>query len=188
MTATKSNLSAAEPRSVVAAFEDRNLAEEALDVLRQHGFRDEDIGFALRGSDVVHGGMITDAPGAKDIKGIAAGAMTGGVVGGTLAAVAALLIPGVGPVVAGGILAAFFGGTIAGTAVGGIVGALTGLGVSEHEAVHYEKQFHEGKAIVVVRAGDRAAEAASLLMRHGGHGVHSEMHNPIPLHGLFSTP
>jgi hydrogenase maturation factor len=99
-----------------------------------------------------------------------------------------VLLPGVGPVVAGGVLAAFFGGAIAGTAVGGIFGAMTGLGISEDEARFYEREFQSGRAIVAVRPAGRAAEAAEILLRHGGRGVHAEMHSPIQTGGVFGTP
>ena len=108
---------------LVAVFDDRLAAENAVRDLEAAEFHDDSIGFAIRGSEVVHGGMITDATGTKDAKGAVTGALTGGVVGGVLAAAAALMIPGVGPIVAGGVLASFFGGAVAGTAVGGILGA-----------------------------------------------------------------
>lgn len=107
---------------VVAAFESRDAAEYALDALRQAGFEQQALGFAIRGDDAVLGGMITDAEGAKDARGAAAGMVTGGILGGVLAAAVAL-IPGFGPVMAAGVLASFFGGAIAGTAVGGILDA-----------------------------------------------------------------
>ncbi|HLL88334.1 MAG TPA: hypothetical protein VK324_03430 [Tepidisphaeraceae bacterium] len=173
---------------VVAAFEDRAQAERAVDELEAAGFDADRIGFALRGSDVARGGMATDAEGTKDLTGAAGGALTGGMVGGVLATAAALLVPGVGPIVAGGLLASFFGGAIAGTAVGGILGAMQGLGVSEDEAQHYERQFHDGKAIVAVRAADRGAEAADVLRRHGGHDVHDAAQGPIDTSGPFARP
>jgi hypothetical protein len=179
---------AAEERAIVGVFEDRIRAEEAVDALHSAGFAHDKIGYAIRGADDVAGGMITDACGTKDVKGAMAGALTGGVVGGVLAAAISLLIPGVGPVVAGGILASFFGGTIAGTAVGGILGAMTGLGISEDEARFYEKEFHEGRAIVAVKPGARLADAADILVRFGGRNVHAEAHSPVRTEGTFSTP
>src|SRR5688572_15868382 len=131
-------------RSVVAIFEDRAAAESAVEMLRAANFDEDSLGFAIRGSDAVRGGMLVDAEGAKDAKGAVAGAAAGAAIGGTLA-VAASLIPGVGPILAGGVIAAFFGGAVAGTAVGGILGAMTGLGISEDEARFYEKHFNEGK-------------------------------------------
>jgi hypothetical protein len=132
--------------------------------------------------------MITDAVGTKDGRGAAVGALSGGMVGGVLGAAAALLVPGVGPVIASGVLASFFGGAIAGTAVGGILGALTGLGVSEEEAKFYEKHFHEGKAIIAVKPGNRAAEAGEILRRHGGYDLHNRAQSPVDTEGTFSQP
>lgn len=173
--------------AVVAVFDDRDTAESAVDALRQAGFGSDHVGFALRGNDVAFGGMITDAEGTKDGRGAAAGMVTGGIIGGIIAAAVAT-IPGVGPVLAGGILASFFGGAIAGTAIGGILGAMAGLGVSEDEARFYEKHFNEGRAIVAVRAGDRARDAGAILRRFGGQHVHGEPTAPVPTEGIFNRP
>ena len=173
---------------LVGVFDDRLAAERAVRDLEAAGFNDDAIGFAIRGSEVMRGGMITDATGTKDAKGAVTGALTGGVVGGVLAAAAALMIPGVGPIVAGGVLASFFGGAVAGTAVGGILGAMTGLGVSEEEAQFYERHFHEGKAIVAVKPGARAAEAGEILRRHGGYDLHNRRESPVDTTGTFSQP
>jgi len=175
-------------RTLVAVFEDRSAAEYAVDALEEAGFTHDHIGYVIRGTDAVAGGMIHDADGAKDIRGAAAGIITGGIVGGVLATAAAVLIPSVGVAIAGGVLASFFGGTVAGMAVGGILGALRGLGVSEEEAQFYQKQFHEGKAIVAVKAQDRAPEAAQILLHYGGAHVHCENQSPIPTSGIFHTP
>lgn len=174
--------------AVVGVFDERVAAEYAVDALEQAGFTHDQIGFVIRGSDVSAGGMLSSADGAKDGRGAAAGIITGGIVGGVLATAAAVLIPPVGIAIAGGILASFFGGTIAGMAVGGILGALRGLGVSEEESKFYEQKFHEGKAIVAVKAGPRAAAAADVLSRHGGQHIHSEAQSPIPTSGFFHAP
>ena len=175
-------------RALVGVFDDRSAAEGAVDALHRAGFGHDRVGFVIRGSDAIRGGMIVDSVGTKDGKGAAAGALTGGMVGGVLAAAVSLLIPGIGPIAAGGILAAFFGGAIAGTAVGGILGAMAGLGVSEEEAKFYEKEFNEGRAIVAVKAEDRGAEAAQILLDHGGRHVHVEPRSPVQTEGMFSTP
>jgi hypothetical protein len=158
---------------VVGVFDDRLEAERAVDELEQSGFTSEDIGFALRGSDVVSGGMVTDAIGTKDDTGAAAGAVTGGVLGGILGAAAALILPGVGPILAGGILATGLGYAAAGVAVGGILGAMTGAGLTEEEAAFYDKEFRNGRAIVTVRSHDREAQAVSILRKHGGYDMQS---------------
>ena len=175
-------------RAIVGVYDDRTAAEAAVDALEQAGFREDQIGFVIRGADDVAGGMITDAVGTKDGKGALTGAVTGGMLGGVLAAAISLLIPGVGPVLAGGVLAAFFGGAIAGTAVGGIFGAMTGLGISEEEARFYEKEFSEGRAIVAVKPHGRYQQAADILTRTGGRHVHCELHSPVQTTGVFNTP
>ncbi len=174
--------------TVVGVFDDRAAAEQAVNALEEAGFRGGEIGFVIRGSDAVQGGMMTDAQGAKDRVGAVAGALTGGMVGGMMAAAIAVMLPGVGPVLAGGVLASFFGGAVAGTAVGGILGALTGLGMSEEEARFYEKAFTSGRALVAVKAGFRRAEATRILQRLGGTLVTGDSVPSIPTQGPFSQP
>ena len=178
----------AQQTNLVAVFEDRLEAERAVDELIQAGFTAEEVGYAIRGGDAVQGGMITDAQGAKDGRGAMAGMATGASLGAVLGAAAALLIPGLGPVVASGVLAMAFGGAVAGTAVGGIFGAMTGLGVSEEEAKFYEQEFTSGKALVAVKAGSRAAEAAGILRRRGGYDLQNRMNSEMPTKGVFSQP
>ena len=173
---------------LVAAYEDRLAAEQAVDELEQSGFSTDEVGLVIRGSDAVRGGMISDAEATKDGKGAVTGMMTGAGLGAILGAAAALLIPGVGPIVAAGIFSFAFGGAIAGAAVGGIFGALTGLGVSEEEAKYYETAFNAGHAIVAVRAGDRIAKAAEILRRHGGYDLQNRAGNTVKTQGLFSQP
>lgn len=175
------------PRTtLVGVFEDRLAAERAVDELERANFKNDQVGFAIRGSDVAHGGMISDAQGTKDGRGAITGAATGAGLGAILGAAAAMLLPGIGPVVAGGILAMAFGGAVAGTAVGGIFGAMTGLGISEEEAKYLETEFHSGRAIVAVKAGPRAAEAAEIMRRHGGHDIQTRPNTPVQTEGVFS--
>jgi hypothetical protein len=79
-------------------------------------------------------------------------------------------------------------GAIAGTAVGGIFGALTGLGISEDEARQLEHEFKSGRAIVAVKAGPRAAEAAEIMRRHGGYDIQNRRQTPVQTEGAFSQP
>jgi hypothetical protein len=174
------------PVTMIAVFDDRRAAEQAVVDLEQAGFRSQELGYILPGSESVQGGMITDATGVKDRTGAISGMVTGGMVGGILAAAVALVLPGIGPIVAGGVLASFFGGAIAGTAIGGILGALRGLGLSEEEAARYDEQFQAGKAIVAVRPGIRAVDAAEILRRHGGYDIHNTAENPLDTKGFVS--
>lgn len=173
--------------TLVAIFDDREAAERALDELLQH-FHPDKVGFVLRGSDAVRGGMITDAAGAKDRKGALAGITAGTIVGSLLGAAVAIGIPGVGPVIAGGIFTSILGGAIAGAATGGLLGAMTGLGISEQEAKEYERAFQSGKAIVAVKAGARAAFAGDVLRRHGGYDIQTRGTSPVETAGPFSEP
>jgi hypothetical protein len=173
--------------TLVAVFDDRLEAERAVRDLEYAGFKDDQIGYAIRGSEAVAGGMITDTSGTKDGKGAIVGAVTGGLAGGALAAtVSALLLPGVGPVVAAGALAMFLGYAGAGAAVGGILGALVGLGISEDEARYYEKHFNEGKAIVAVKGA--TPTSADILARHGGYNMYQANKSPVETKGIFSEP
>ena len=173
--------------SLVGVFEDRTQAEQAVQDLERAGFKADEIGYAIRGATDVRGGMITDASGTKDGKGAATGAATGAGVGAILGAAAAMLLPGVGPVVSLGILTMAAGGAVAGTAVGGILGAMTGLGISEEEAQFYQNEFNSGRAIVAVKAGDRAGDAADILRRHGDYDLQSRSQSPVQTHGAFSS-
>ena len=172
--------------TLVGVFESRTQAEQAVADLERAGFTRDHIGYAIRGASDVRGGMITDASGTKDGKGAATGAATGAGVGAILGAAAALILPGVGPVVSLGILTMAAGGAVAGTAVGGILGAMTGLGISEEEAKFYESEFQSGRAIVAVKAGDRASDAADILRRHGAYDLQNRAKSPVQTHGVFS--
>ena len=61
-------------RAIVGVFDDRTAAEKAVDELQRAGFKEDQIGFVIRGADDVLGGMIVDAEGTKDGKGALTGA------------------------------------------------------------------------------------------------------------------
>jgi hypothetical protein len=153
---------------VVGVFEDRDEARAALRELRDAGFRENQIGVALRDGrrDPELGG--TDVTNSRWKQGAAAGALTGAGLGGLWAlAVAASILPPVGPVIAGGVLASLLAGAAGGAATGGIVGALIGLGIPESEAHCYAGEFHNGRTLVTVRPEGRSDLAASILRKHG---------------------
>ncbi len=159
-----------ERTTVMGVFEDRVMAEHALDALHRAGFSNDDIGFVIR--DLA----TTDA---KDIieretaAGAATGAMGGGVVGGLLGAAAALLIPGLGPALAGGILAVTLGGAALGAVAGSFAGALTGFGVPEEDALYYQNELEMGRTIVTVKAPERHQEALDILRRNGAYDANT---------------
>src|SRR4051794_36260301 len=139
-----------ERTTAVGVFEDRRHAHLAVDELCRNGFSLEQIGFVIP-----EGRELGDPPkldhrtraGERARAGAAAGGAIGGLVG---AALATAVIPGVGPFIAGGLLV---GAAIAGVAGGGLVGSLVGLSIPEEEAKGFEKEFHEGRTLVTVKAG-----------------------------------
>ena len=149
--------------TAVGIFVDRTQAESAVEQLRQHGFRDEQIGL-LTPSGTVNVEPPPPLTGTKAEEGAATGAVAGAAVGGLLgAALATSIIPGIGPVIAGGLMAGALGGAVTGLAGGGIVGALVGLSIPEHDAHHYAREFHSGRTLVTVKANGRYEEAVALL-------------------------
>lgn len=149
--------------TVVGVFDNRDQADRAVEELRRVGFRDDEIGYAMRGGETTIAKDSGNAAG----EGLATGAVIGGLVG----AAAALLIPGIGPVVAGGVLASVLGGAAVGAAAGGILGALVGMGIPEDEATYYEGEFQAGRILVTVRADGRAVEAREVMRRFGAYDV-----------------
>ena len=152
-------------RTAAAAFDSRDEAEEAVNRLNRAGFQAESVGWAMRGE-----GRDGDrVEGADDAAaGAASGAALGGVVGAAAAAATMALIPGVGPFLAGGYLGTVLIPAAGAAAAGGLLGGLTGSGMDETEAGHYDEQFRSGRAVVSVKAGDRYPEAAEILRESGG--------------------
>ena len=62
---------------------------------------------------------------------------------------------------------AVIAGAAAGAAGGVYLGPFIAMGLSEQESREYAQALREGRTIVAVRAGDRAAEATSILRRQG---------------------
>ena len=154
-----------ERTTAVGVFEDRHLAQIAIDELCRKGFTIDQIGFVMHegeGRDKIE--PLKLEQGNKAGEGAAAGAATGGTIGGLVgAALASSIIPGIGPVIAGGILVGLAAGAVAGLASGGLFGTLVGLSIPEEEAKGFEKEFHTGRTVLAVHDGDRHAEAAEII-------------------------
>jgi|SRR5579884_1052663 len=151
-------------------------AENAVDELKDAGFRNTDISVLFadnRGTkDFAH---------EKDTK-APEGATTGGVAGmaiggalGWLAGIGALAIPGIGPFIAAGPIMGLLGGMGAGGAIGGIAGALVGMGIPEYEAKRYEGRIREGGVLLSVHCDndDWVKRAKDMLERTGAKDVSS---------------
>ena len=166
-------------RIVVALFEERSEAEDAIRDLKNAGFTNEQIGVATQGRIEAgeapsegsaaddEAGRIVEKTASGLAEGAAAGALTGGVIGGLVGLVSSLLIPGVGPLVVGGILASALMGMGVGAATGGLIGALVGMGVPEEDAKYFDAGLREGRTLVTVSNTDEASEALGILERHG---------------------
>lgn len=165
--------------TVVGVFEDRALAERALEQLHQAGFSNDQVGFAVRDQTVREGVPTFAEQETETAPAAATGAVSGGVIGGLLSAAATLLIPGFGPAIAGGILAATLSGIALGAVAGGFLGALIALGIPEEEAHHYQREFEAGRIIVTVRADDRIIDALDILRRNGALEANSRFGQPV---------
>lgn len=159
--------------TVVGVFEDRVHADKAVSELLKAGFRQDQIGVAMR-----HADEATSASTMADPNGTHAGsgAITGVLTGLGLGALAGLgvlagVIPVIGPAIAAGTLGVIVSNAAAGAGIVGLVGALVGAGVPEHEAKYYHGEFEAGRMIVTVKADGRADEAVSVLRRNSGYDM-----------------
>jgi uncharacterized protein YcfJ len=161
--------------TVVAVFDERDDAQDAINALRDNGFMADDISILARDRDVA--GKLADDTGTEAATGAATGAVAGGLLGGAagwLLGIGALAIPGIGPIIAAGPLAAAIGGAAIGATTGGIIGALTGAGIPEDEAKYYDTEFKRGGIVVTVQARGRYDEARSILRENGGRDTTSD--------------
>jgi Protein of unknown function (DUF3341) len=162
--------------AVLGVYPNYSSVENAVDVLKEAGFRNTDISVLFpekAGSkDFAH------HKGTKAPEGAAAGAGTGAVLGGALGwlvGIGTLAIPGLGPFIAAGPIMAALAGMGVGGAVGGIAGALIGMGIPEHEAKRYEVRVKEGGILLSVHSdnADWTRRAKEILERTGAQDVSS---------------
>jgi hypothetical protein len=149
-------------------------ADRAVDELRRAGFRDDQIGVAMRydsGGDATTAG-VTDGDESRAGTGAIAGIL-GGLGLGAVAGLGVLsgVIPVIGPAIAGGTLGVILSNAAVGAGVGGLVGALVGAGIPEDEAQYYHSEFEAGRTIVTVKADGRADDAMAILRRHGAYDM-----------------
>src|SRR6266567_371853 len=150
--------------------------ENALNELKQAGFRHEDISVLF--PENLGSKELTTVKATKAPEGVAVGAGSGAVVGGALgwlAGIGALAIPGVGPFIAAGPIMAALAGVGVGGAVGGIAGALVGMGIPEYEAKRYEGRVKEGGILLSVHSDSSkwTKQAKEILERTGAQDISS---------------
>jgi hypothetical protein len=164
--------------TVIAVFEDRRQAQQAVDELFQAGFREDQIGVIAHdpGTAETEPGetRFTETHGTRAGEGALTGAVAGAGIGGLWAVgIVAGVLPGIGPAIAGGVLASILASAAGGAAAGGLVGALVGMGIPEEEARYYESEFRAGRTIVTVQPDGRYDEAFGICERYGAYDVHT---------------
>lgn len=156
---------------VIATFNSRNQAEEAVSAMRDKGLNPEEISIVAKTAgkkgrgDMETGGEM----GAMDVsEGTAWGGALGGLTG-LLAGAGALAIPGIGPIVAAGPLAA----TLSGAVAGGVAGGLIDLGIPEDRGRYYEEEVKRGKILAVIESDDESKldHAVDVLKEYGADDV-----------------
>jgi hypothetical protein len=143
--------------AVFGIYPTRESVEEAVDHLRNAGFRNTDISVLFpenRGTKDFAHEKNTKAP-----EGATTGGVAGGVIGGALgwlAGIGALAIPGIGPLIAA-------------------AGALIGMGIPEYEAKRYEGRVREGGILLSVHSdnSDWTRRAKEVLELTGAHDIAS---------------
>jgi uncharacterized protein (TIGR02271 family) len=174
-------MAAANRRStLVGVFEDPYQADKAVNELLNSGFRQDQIGVAMRTTEGMSESSTTPDADTADSDGSYAGsgAVTGAITGLGLGALAGLgvlagVVPVIGPAIAAGTMGVILSNAAAGAGIVGLVGALVGAGMPEHEAQYYHEEFEAGRTIVTVAADGRADEATAILQRYGAYDMKS---------------
>lgn len=162
--------------AVFGIYTSQSAVENAIDALRQAGFRNTDISALLPENagtkDFAH------EKGTKAPEGASTGAGTGAALGGVLGwltGIGALAIPGLGPFIAAGPIMAALAGVGVGGAVGGLTGALIGMGIPEYEAKRYEGRVKNGGILLSVHSDNSewTDRAKTILEQTGAQDVAS---------------
>ena len=184
--------------AVFGIYPDQLTAEDAVDNLKNSGFRSTDISL-----------LFPDNQGSKDFahekhtkvpEGAVAGGSSGAVIGGALgwlAGVGALAISGIGPLIAAGPIMGLLGGIGMGGTIGGLMGALIGLGIPEYEAKRYEGRIRRGSILLSAHCDDSdwAKRARNILSQTGAEDIASTgeakadfaaTDKPMPRSGIMS--
>jgi len=158
-------------QTVVASFDTRARAEQAIIQLRAAGYRDSQIG--LVGKDTAaRNGATTDTNDANDTnagEGFGIGAATGAAAGAAIGlGILAGAIPVIGPAIVAGTLGTILSNALGGAAIAGLTGALIGWGVPEEDAKHYEEEVRSGRYLVTVNTEDGHGDPRAIFARNGG--------------------
>ena len=162
--------------AVFGIFPDQLTAEDAVETLKDAGFRNTDVSVLFPDNqgtkDFAH------EKGTKAPEGAVTGGASGAVIGGALgwlAGIGALAIPGIGPFIAAGPIMGMLGGIGLGGTVGGLTGALIGAGIPEYEAKRYEGRIRRGGILMSVHCDDSdwVKRAKNILDQTGAEDIAS---------------
>jgi hypothetical protein len=162
--------------SVMGIYPDRTTVSDAINVLRNAGYRAADISV-----------LSSDNQGTKDfalekrtraLEGAATAAAAGAVIGAALAwlvAIQTVTIPGSGPLVAAGPVLAALAGAGAGGALGWILGLLAGGGMQDYVARRYAGRIRRGGILASVHCDSRewSGRAKKILKETGARDISS---------------
>jgi hypothetical protein len=147
-------------------YPSRSKAEAAVSELWHLGFPKDVIGLASPGEQLHQATTATEPVEEGAANGAIVGAVAGSALGVAAGAVAMAVFPWFGAILIGGNLMGIAGGAAAGAALGTYAGPFVAMGLTEKAAKHYGDQLRAGRSVVVVMAGHRHKEAASVLKSH----------------------
>lgn len=160
--------------AVYGLYPAREGAEQAVETLKNRGFRNTDISVLF--SDNRSSKEFAHEKGTKAPEGTAVGAGTGAIVGGALGwltGIGAIAIPAVGPLIAAGPIVALLAGAGVGGTLGGIGGALVGMGLPEYEAKRFDGMIRQGGTLLSVHCDNSewVKKAKDLLKSTGARDI-----------------
>ena len=160
---------AAQDTQSVGVFNNLDAAQRSVDELRQHGFRQDEIGIIGHMDEK----QPVSAPAAmkRPEHNVIHGVRTGGLFGALIGALVILVIPGLAWVAEAGQWFEILGGAILGAAAGGVLFAFGTLMFSRPSSRVYQRDLEQGRFIVTVKNPERQQEALHVL---GREAVHSE--------------
>jgi hypothetical protein len=152
--------------TLVAVYPSRSQAEAAVEELWHLGFAKDLIGIAAPGEKLHRATTATEPIEEGAASGAVVGAVAGTALGAAAGAVALAAFPWFGAVLIGGNLMGVAASAAAGAALGTYAGPFVAMGLSEKAAKHYGEHVRAGRSVVIVMAGHRREEAASVLKTH----------------------
>lgn len=162
--------------SVYSIFRDQATVQDAVDSLRNKGFRSTDISVLFPENegtkDFAHE-KHTKAPEGAVVGG-GSGALLGAALG-WLVGAGTLLVPGLEQFAAAGPIVATVSGLGAGMSLGGLLGAAAGATLPEYEAKRYEGRIRRGGILLSVHCdnGDWTKMALAIVRAAGGLDISS---------------